>query len=86
MIFQIGEAKWTVTAVVGTVLMEKKRDMFKTMNIATRLSLIVGAAVIGMVAVMIVGLMVLRSELIEDRKANTRNVLDSATTLVRSYE
>jgi len=75
-----------VGTVVGTDLMEKKRDMFKTMNIATRLSLIVGAAVIGMVAVMIVGLMVLRSELIDDRKANTRNVLDSATTLVRSYE
>ncbi|MFC7453945.1 methyl-accepting chemotaxis protein [Insolitispirillum peregrinum] len=60
--------------------------MLKSMTIATRLSLIVGAAIVGMMAVMLVSLMVLRSELLSDRKINTHNIIDTASSLLRSYD
>ena len=60
--------------------------MLKSMTIATRLSLIVGAAIVGMVAVMLVSLMFLRSELLNDRKISTSHIIDTAATLIKSYD
>ncbi|WP_380221374.1 methyl-accepting chemotaxis protein [Insolitispirillum peregrinum] len=55
------------------------------MTIATRLVLIVAASVVGMIAIMLVSLLMIRSELMHDRQTSTRNIVDSAASVVQGY-
>ncbi|SIS90787.1 methyl-accepting chemotaxis sensory transducer with Cache sensor [Insolitispirillum peregrinum] len=59
--------------------------MLNNMTIATRLVLIVAASVVGMIAIMFVSLLMIRSELMHDRQTSTRNIVDSAASVVQGY-
>jgi methyl-accepting chemotaxis protein len=59
--------------------------MLNNTNIARRLSLIVVTAVVGMIAVMVASMIMLRGELINDRRANVQNIVDASTAIVNGY-
>jgi methyl-accepting chemotaxis protein len=59
--------------------------MLNNTNIASRLSLIVATAIIGMIAVMVAGMIMLRGELMSDRQDNVKNIVQAGATIVESY-
>ena len=62
-----------------------ERRMLNNMKIGTRLSLIVVTAIVGMIAVMVAGLLMLRGELLEDRRLLTRHIIESAQGLAGRF-
>ncbi len=56
-----------------------------TLKIGSRLMLIVGAAVVGMVAVGLVGMINLHLSLIADRQTTIRNLVETASSIVAGY-
>jgi methyl-accepting chemotaxis protein len=59
--------------------------MLNNLAISVRLFLIVGVAIVGMLAVGMIGLLNLRQELLSDRKDAVRNLVESAYTTVDYY-
>ena len=59
--------------------------MLKNTSINIRLSLIVGLAAIGFVAIVAVALTNLRTNLLEDRQTETRSLVEAAVSFVDSY-
>ena len=59
--------------------------MLRNISINIRLSLIVGLAAIGFVAIVVVSLSNLRSNLLADRQTETRMLVETAVSLVDSY-